>query len=209
MRLRNIKNKEEILNNSTYVIKDYNNNCGKWNEVFQNNNPIHLEIGVGKGKFIFENAEKNTQNNYIGIEKNASILSIAVKRHKDINLPNLKLICADAENINKIFSKEIDTLYLNFSDPWPKKRHHMRRLTSSKFLNLYEEIFKISKTIIMKTDNQQLFEYSLENLSNYNYRFEKVRLDLHNSDITDQVTTEYEEKFKKENKPIYMLIARK
>ncbi len=208
MRLRNVKNKKTILDESRYLVKSYENYRGKWKKLFKNTNDLHLEIGVGKGKFIFESALKNPQFNYIGIEKSASILAIAIKKYHDIDLPNLKLICADAKEVDRIFKREIDTLYLNFSDPWPKKRHQSRRLTSPIFLSLYSQIFAKTKKIILKTDNRQFFEYSLENLSSHNYIIEKISLDLDHSDFPNEVTTDYEEKFKKENKLIYLLIAR-
>ncbi len=211
MRLRNVKNKEEILNNSLLLLKDYGKYKGKWNEVFNNSNPIYIEIGMGKGKFILENALKYPNINFIGIERLDSILARAIQKIEKVEpLPkNLKIVRMDAKNIQDAFEKEIDRLYLNFSDPWPKKRHAERRLTSSTFLKKYENIFKNTKEIIMKTDNVPLFEFSLVTLSNNNYILEKVSLNLHNSDIEDNIMTEYEEKFYEKSVNINYLRAKK
>lgn len=211
MRLRNVKNKEEILNNSHLLIKDYDKYKGKWHEVFNNSNPIHIEIGMGKGKFILENALKYPNINFIGIERLDSILARAIQKIEKIEpLPNnLKIVRMDAKNIEDAFDKEIDRLYLNFSDPWPKKRHMERRLTSNTFLKKYENIFKNTKEIIVKTDNVSLFEFSLVTLSSNNYILEKVSLDLHKSDVLDNIMTEYEEKFYENSVKINYLRAKK
>lgn len=211
MRLRNVKNKEEILNNSLLLIKDYAKYKGKWNEVFNNQNPIYIEIGMGKGKFILENALKYPNINFIGIERFDSILARAIQKiEKENPLPqNLKIVRMDAKNIEDVFDHEIDRLYLNFSDPWPKKRHAERRLTSNTFLKKYEKIFKNDQEIIMKTDNVPLFEFSLVSLSTNKYTLEKVSLNLHSSDIEDNIMTEYEEKFSEESIKINYLKARK
>jgi len=207
LRLRNVKNKKEILSNSTFIVENPKEHLGKWNKLFNNNNPIHIEIGMGKGKFIKEKALNNPNINYIGIERIDSILAKAVKGIKN-DIINLKLIRLDAQNIEEVFDKEVECLYLNFSDPWPKDRHSKRRLTSEIFLNKYEKIFSKDKIIIQKTDNRNLFEYSIESLTKSGYKIEKVSLDLHKSDIENNVMTEYEEKFMKENKIIYYLIAK-
>ncbi len=211
MRLRNVKNKEEILNNSLLLIKDYAKYKGKWNEVFNNQNPIYIEIGMGKGKFILENALKYPNINFIGIERFDSILARAIQKiEKENPLPqNLKIVRMDAKNIEDVFDHEIDRLYLNFSDPWPKKRHAERRLTSNTFLKKYEKILKNDQEIIMKTDNVPLFEFSLVSLSTNKYTLEKVSLNLHSSDIEDNIMTEYEEKFSEESIKINYLKARK
>lgn len=211
MRLRNVKNKEEILNNSHLLIKDYDKYKGKWHEVFDNSNPIYIEIGMGKGKFILENALKYPDINFIGVERLDSILARAIQKIEKIEpLPkNLKIVRMDAKNIEDAFDKEIDRLYLNFSDPWPKKRHTERRLTSNTFLKKYENIFKNTKEIIMKTDNVSLFEFSLVTLSSNNYILEKVSLDLHRSDVLDNIMTEYEEKFYENSVKINYLRAKK
>lgn len=209
MRLRNIKGSKEKVEKSKYIVNNYINYKGKWNTLFKNNNPIHIEIGMGKGKFILESALNNPNTNYIGIEKYDSVMYKAVKKIDKYTLNNLKLIKCDAKEIMNIFSKEIDLIYLNFSDPWHKDRHHKRRLTSTFFLSLYDHIFKDNCNIIMKTDNRLFFEYSIVTLSNYGYIFDKVSLDLHNSNIENIITTEYEEKFIKEGKAIHMFEAHK
>ena len=207
MRLRKLKNEKEILNNSKYIIQNPKDYCNKWETVFKNNNPIHIEVGMGKGKFILENAIKYPEINFIGIEKFDSAIVRAIKKIEDYNLPNLKLIRMDAEEINDVFLNEISCMYLNFSDPWPKDRHEKRRLTHSNFLKLFDNIFKNDKIIIQKTDNRKLFEYSVSSLSNYGYKIEKISCDLHN-DEENIITTEYEEKFMKIG-PIFMAIYRK
>ena len=194
MRLRNVKNAKIIVENSSYVINTPEEYIGKYSKLFNNNNPINVEIGMGKGDFIINMAKNFPEYNFIGIEKYESVLVRAVEKLKIMDLPNLKLINIDAINIDKIFKKEINTLYLNFSDPWPKKRHAKRRLTSEVFLKLYDKIFANKKHIVLKTDNIILFASSLENLNNYGYKFNKVSLDLESEDIFN-ITTEYERKF--------------
>ena len=207
MRLRKLKNEKELLNSSKYIIENPKEYFGKWKSVFKNDNPIHIEVGMGKGKFILENAIKYPNINFIGIEKFDSAIVRAIKKIEDYNLSNLKLIRMDAEEINEVFDKEIDCMYLNFSDPWPKERHEKRRLTHSNFLKRFDSIFKGDKIIIQKTDNRKLFEYSLTSLVNYGYKIDKISLDLH-KDEEEIITTEYEEKFMKIG-PIYKGIYRK
>jgi len=201
MRLRNVKNKEEIMNNSLYLIKNPEDYKGKWNELFENNNPIYIEIGMGKGKFIIENALNNPNINYIGIEKYDSIVAKGLKKIPK-NIKNLFIIRYDALNINNIFDKEIDLIYLNFSDPWPKKRHHFRRLSSEKFLEKYDGIFRDKGIIEMRTDNRDLFQYSLIKYSSNGYILDEVYLDFHNDNMPS-ITTEYEDKFSEKGIPIY------
>lgn len=194
MRLRNVKNAKEIVNNSEYVILEPNKHIGKYKEIFKNNNPIRIEIGMGKGDFIIGMAEKYPNINFIGIEKYESVMVRAIEKLENKNIKNLKLIRMDAITIDKVFNKEIDTIYLNFSDPWPKTRHAKRRLTSDIFLKLYDKIFISTPHIIQKTDNILLFASSIESLSKNGYTLEKVSLDLKNTDI-ENVLTEYETKF--------------
>lgn len=194
MRLRNVKNAYDIVNNSEYTVKEPEKMKGKYKILFNNNNPIHLEIGMGKGNFIIGMAESNPDINFIGVEKYESVMVRAIQKLEEKKLPNLKLICYDAKTINEVFDHEIETLYLNFSDPWPKTRHEKRRLTSPNFLKLYDDIFIGEPHIIQKTDNIGLFGYSLSSLSMYGYTLNKVSLDLHNEDIFN-VETEYEHKF--------------
>ncbi len=206
MRLRKLKDEKLLISNSKYIVNNPKDYRGKWNSVFSNNNEIYIEIGMGKGKFILENAIKYPDINFIGIEKYDSAIARAIKKIEDYNLSNLKIIRMDAEDINLVFDKEVSCLYLNFSDPWPKERHEKRRLTNFRFLRLYDNIFKDKSLIIQKTDNRKLFEYSLCSLSNYGYKLEKISCDLHKDE--DVITTEYEEKFMKLG-PIYMAIYRK
>lgn len=196
MRLRNVKNALEIVNNNKYVINDPENYKGNFKSLFKNNSDIHLEIGMGKGDYIIKSAIKYPNINFIGIEKYESVMVRAIEKLENLELDNLKLIRMDAMNIDNVFSHEIDTLYLNFSDPWPKYKHEKRRLTSPIFLEKYDNIFKNEPHIIQKTDNISLFAYSIMSLSNYGYIFNKVSLDLDNEDIPN-IETEYERKFKK------------
>lgn len=209
MRLRNIKGSKEIVAKSDYVVNDYKEYKGKWKELFNNNNPIYLEIGIGKGQYLINSALKNPNINYIGIEKYDTVLLKAIKKLNDQQLSNLKIISCDAKDINDIFDKEIDTILLNFSDPWKKERHSKRRLTSEIFLNKYKDIFISDNHIIMKTDNINLFEFSIETLSQYGYIFNDISLDLHNSKNKDIITTEYEDKFIEKGNAICFLDAYK
>lgn len=203
MRLRNVKNKEEIMNNSKYLVKDYFDYKGKWNELFGNNNPIYIEIGMGKGKFIIENAVMYPDINFIGIEKFDSVICKGLQKIPD-GLNNLIMIRADALDIDNIFDKEIDRIYLNFSDPWPKNRHHLRRLSSKVFLNKYDSLFKNDASIFMRTDNRGLFQYSLVSFSENGYILRDLSLDLHKDDMP-LITTEYEDKFSNLDMPIYFV----
>ena len=205
MRLKHIKNADVIISASPYLVKDPMEYKGKWNELFGNDNPIEIEIGTGKGKFIISKALANKNINYIGIEKYDSPLVSAVKKLNEVEeVPNLKLICFDAANIDQIFNKEIDKIYLNFSDPWPKKRHAKRRLTSSIFLVKYDNLFKENKRIELKTDNDDLFDYSVQSFKENGYSILKV-----DRDFFDEFTTEYEEKFIARGKNINYVIAQK
>lgn len=194
MRLRNVKNAASIVEKSKYVINNPEEFIGKFQNLFNNDNPINIEIGMGKGDFIIGMAKKYPNINFIGIEKYESVMVRAIEKLENIELPNLKLIRMDAIEIDKVFNKEVNTIYLNFSDPWPKKRHAKRRLTSEIFLKLYDNIFASTPHIIQKTDNIGLFASSLVSLSKYGYTLEEVSLDLKNEDI-DNVVTEYENKF--------------
>ena len=205
MRLRNLKNKSEIINNSEYVVKDPEKHIGKWNSLFDNNNPIYIEIGMGKGKFIVENAINNPNINYIGIEKVDNVLARALP-NIPVGLNNLKILRLNAQDIDLCFNKEVDLVYLNFSDPWPKSRHADRRLTSKIFLEKYDKIFKGEPSIQLRTDNYNLFRYSIESLSQYGYGLYDVSFDLHN-EATDLITTEYEDKFVSNGDNIYYLHA--
>lgn len=209
MRLKNVKNASNIINESKYVIKDFKNNKGKWDKEFKNNNPIKIEIGMGKGDFIIGMAIQNPDINYIGIEMFDSVMARAVQKLDDKYIPNLRLIRMDANYINEAFEKEIDAIYLNFSDPWPKKRHAKRRLTSYEFLCKYDDVFKEKKVIIQKTDNINLFAFSIEALSLYGYTLKNVTLDLYDNMIEGNVATEYEKKFNDKGVKICRLEAYK
>ncbi len=208
MRLRNVKGASDIIDASTYIIKNYKDYKGKYNTLFNNNNKLHIEIGMGKGNFIIEMAKRNPNINFIGIEKFDSVIVRALEK-LDEEVSNLKLIRMDATEIEEVFYKEIDTIYLNFSDPWPKNRHEDRRLSSYKFLKRYDNLFKNSKNIIMKTDNRKLFEYSIISFTNYGYKIEEISLDLYNDEVGDNVQTEYEKKFHNLGLPIYKIVVKK
>ena len=204
MRQRNVKNKEEIITSSKYFVNNPESYIGKWSTYFQNNNPIYIEIGMGKGQFIIENAKRYPNINFIGIEKYDSILALALKKI-NIELPNLVMLRLDAFNIDSIFKEEIDTIYLNCSDPWPKKTHAKRRLTSPEFLKKYDLIFKNNNHIVMKTDNKDLFSYSIKTLNNHGYYINNITFDLEKEQDSLNIMTEYEEKFTKLNNPIYKI----
>ena len=205
MRLKCVKGAKEIVESSPYLIDNPEKYKSKFNKLFNNNNPIYIEIGMGKGKYIIENALNNPNINFIGIEKYDSVIVRAVQKLDNLEIPNLKLIRMDAEKIEDVFSKDIDLIYLNFSDPWPKTRHERRRLSSHEFLSRYDSIFKDKKHIIQKTDNRKLFEFSIMSYTSYGYNIENISLDLHNDDIKDNITTEYEDKFVSLGQPIYMI----
>ena len=208
MRLRNVKNKEEILNNSSYFISNGEEYIGKWRELFGNDNPIYIEIGMGKGKFIIENAVKYPDINFIGIEKYDSVIAKSLPKIP-AGLSNLVILRLDALNIDKVFSHEVSRIYLNFSDPWPKVRHSLRRLSSKVFLAKYDNIFKDKMQICMRTDNRDLFVYSLLSFSEYGYTLKKLSLDLHSEEIDNLITTEYEDKFSDKGMPIYAVVVEK
>ena len=204
MRLRNVKDASIKIDASNYIIKDYEDYKGNYKSIFNNDNKLCIEIGMGKGDFIIGMARNNPDINFISIEKYDSVMVRAVEKLDGVDLQNLKLIKMDAEYIENAFDKEIDTIYLNFSDPWPKDRHEKRRLTSSNFLKKYDSLFKRTKHIIFKTDNRKLFEYSIKTLTDYGYAINSISLDLHSDDIFN-VETEYEKRFSSLGYPIYMI----
>lgn len=209
MRLKNVKGAKDIIESSSYLILNPEQYKGNYKKIFNNNNPIYIEIGMGKGDFIINNALKYPDINFIGIEKFDSVIVRAIQKLDDKVIPNLKLIRFDAMEIEQIFDKEIDLLYLNFSDPWPKERHAKRRLTSPIFLEKYDNIFKNNKKIIMKTDNRKLFEYSIVSLTNNGYYINDISLDLYKDDIKDNIPTEYEKRFNELGYPIYKIDVEK
>ena len=201
MRLRNVKNKEEIMNSSSYLIRNPKDYKGKWKDLFNNNNPIYIEIGMGKGKFIIDNAKMYPDVNFIGIEKYDSVVAKSLQKIPE-GLNNLIIVRGDALEIDEWFDREIDKIYLNFSDPWPKNRHHLRRLSSRVFLEKYDFIFRDIYDIEMRTDNKDLYTYSLVSFSENGYILKEISLDLHNDNMPE-ITTEYEDKFSKDGMPIY------
>lgn len=195
MRLKNVKGANEIIINGKYFLNDPFQYKGCWDKVFDNgNNQLYIEIGIGKGNFIINNALKYPNINFVGIEKFDSVIVRAIQKSNELEINNLKIVRMDAKDIGDIFDKEIDTLYLNFSDPWPKDRHAKRRLTSDNFLRRYETIFKNDKHIIMKTDNIDLFNFSLDSFVRNGYRILNVTNDLVKENV-DNIMTEYEERF--------------
>ena len=206
MRLRKVKNAlEKIQDYPNIVIPNAKNNRGKWNSIFKNDNPIYLEIGMGKGKFIIEHAKKNPNINYIGLEKEESVLVRALEKLIEEPLENLILLHEDAFELNEIFADgEIKKIFLNFSDPWPKSRHAKRRLTCNNILNNYRRVLEINGSIEMKTDNRKLFEYSILEFINNKLEFEELSLNLH-EDKEDIITTEYEDKFISKGNVIYFV----
>ena len=209
MRLRNIKNaNERLAQNERDFVADPQSFKGSWSQAFKNDNPIHIEIGMGKGQFLTQLALQNPNINYIGIEKFTSVQLRASEKLTELELTNVRLINVDAKNLNEYFDKgEVDRIYLNFSDPWPKNAHAKRRLTSNRFLPIYEDILTKDGEIHFKTDNRLLFEFSLESLNNYGLILSNISLDLHNSDFEGNIMTEYEERFSKFG-PIYRLEAK-
>ena len=194
MRLKNVKGANEIIINGVYYVSEPCLYKGKWNSVFGNENPIYIEIGMGKGDFIIENAKRYPNINFIGIEKFDSVIVRAIQKSNELELNNLKIVRIDANKLDSIFDKEIDLIYLNFSDPWPKDRHAKRRLTSPIFLNIYDNVFRNDNKIVMKTDNIDLFNYSLESLMENGYEIEYKTNDL-DCKNSDNIMTEYENKF--------------
>lgn len=209
MRLRNVPGADEVILESKYVMQQIKQN--EWKKVFGNCNPIHIEIGMGKGKFLIEMANKNPTINYIGIEKYTSVLIRAIQKIDQYDeLSNLRFICMDAEKITEVFGHgEIEKIYLNFSDPWPKARHAKRRLPSKEFLDRYNQILKADGSLEFKTDNNTLFEFAVEQLALTNWKIKSITYDLHANDglSINNVMTEYEEKFSSLGNPIHKYIV--
>ena len=215
MRLRNITGSREVIAGSPYVVpEDTLESCpGTWHEIFGNDHPIHIEIGMGKGRFLHTLAKSNPQINYVGIEKNSSFLLRAIQKMEEDELPNLKFIRMDAEDIDKVFGKgEVDRIYLNFSDPWPKARHARRRLTSPDFFARYDKVLVQDGQVEFKTDNRDLFDFSVESLGeSETWGISECTYDLHHDEIMNvgNIMTEYEEKFSSMDHPICKLIAKR
>ena len=211
MRLRNIPGAEEVVSNSPYCIQNPTELKGKWHSFFGNENPIHIEVGMGKGKFIMELAALHPDINYIGIERYTSVLLRAVQKMEEQPLPNIHFLCIDAATLPEIFDKdEVSLIYLNFSDPWPKDRHAKRRLTSREFLARYDQFLKKDGHIEFKTDNQDLFTFSLQEIEESPlWKLDASTRDLHNDPALNEgnIMTEYEEKFSSMGNPICKLIT--
>ena len=209
MRLRNVRGAKEAIDESEYVIKEPVKWKGRWRELFGNNHPIHLEIGMGKGKFITTLAAEHPDINYIGIERFSSVLFRAMEKQQDQKLSNLIFLREDAAEITEYFDfSEINRIYLNFSDPWPKDRHAKRRLTSKEFFARYNQILKPDGDVQFKTDNRMLFDFSLEQVEEAGWTLAVQTFDLHHSVYQDgNVMTEYEEKFSAKGNPICKLVA--
>ena len=211
MRLRKVKGAKEAIDASSLVIHDAITKKGHWQEIFGNTNPVHIEIGMGKGRFLTALAKQNPDVNYIGIERYDSVLVRALeKREQEEEITNLFYLCEDAKNITEVFApEEVARIYLNFSDPWPKDRHAKRRLTSRQFFARYDKVLKKEGHLEFKTDNQDLFTFSLEEIPEAGWRLDASTRDLHHDEILNEgnVMTEYEEKFSSMGNPICKLIA--
>ncbi|OHX29990.1 tRNA (guanosine(46)-N7)-methyltransferase TrmB [Bacillus mycoides] len=210
MRLRHKPYAMDRINEYSHiVIGKPEESAGNWKEIFGNEQPIHIEVGTGRGRFMYDMAKANPHINYIGIEKFTSVVVDALDKLIEEEVPNLKLINKDAEDLTVFFAKgEIDRVYLNFSDPWPKNRHTKRRLTYKTFLRNYEEVLVDGGEIHFKTDNQGLFEYSIMSMAEYGMLLTYLSLDLHNSDYEGNIMTEYEEKFSSKGHRIYRVEAK-
>lgn len=212
MRLRNVPGSREAIADNDMAINEPTELKGKWKEEFGNDNPIRIEIGMGKGRFITTLAMENPDINYIGIEKYSSVLIRAIERCEEIEVPNLRFIRMEAEYICDVFEKgEVDRIYLNFSDPWPKDRHAKRRLTSKQFFERYDVILKKDGIVEFKTDNDLLFQFSLEQVPEAGWELIEQTWDLHNDErlMQGNVMTEYESKFSQMGNPIHKLIAKR
>ena len=208
MRLKNVKGSREKIAANEYTLKDAERLKGHWKEYYGDDRPIHLEIGMGKGKFLMEMARLHPQTHYLGIEKFSSVLVRAVEKMEEDPRPNLHFLRMDAEYIGKVFAPgEIEKIYLNFSDPWPKERHTKRRLTSRQFLDRYKEILAEGGTIEFKTDNRSLFDFSVEEVRDAGWIIDYVTYDLHHSDhLEGNVMTEYEERFVEKGNAICKMV---
>ena len=214
MRLRHITGSEDIIAASPYVVHDEKTMKGKWKEIFDNDSMLYIEVGMGKGRFIIDNAVKYPNINFIGIEKYSTVLLKAISKLESLdNIPaNLKFICMDAKEIEEVFdTEEVDRIYLNFSDPWPKDRHAKRRLESREFLTKFSHILKKDGTIEFKTDNRGLFDFAVSELEPAGFEAEVITYDLHNDKVLCEgnIMTEYEEKFSSIGNPICKYIIRR
>lgn len=209
MRLRNIPGSRDVIAESEFVVHEFKEAKGKWSEVFGNSNPIRIEVGMGKGRFLYELAQSNPDINYVGIEKFSSVLLRAIQKQEENPLENLKFIRMEAEEIAEVFGPgEVDRIYLNFSDPWPKDRHAKRRLPSRQFLARYDQFLKPDGVIEFKTDNKDLFDFALIEVKEAGWKIEALTYDLHSDELMNEgnVMTEYEERFSSMGNPIFKYI---
>ncbi|MCI9541336.1 MAG: tRNA (guanosine(46)-N7)-methyltransferase TrmB [Lachnospiraceae bacterium] len=211
MRLRNVQGAKEAIDRNEFVIKEPRCQKGHWNELFGTDAPIDIEVGMGKGRFLITLAQQNPEINYVGIEKFSSVLIRALEKQNELRLPNLYFLREDATELTEFFGKsEVDRIYLNFSDPWPKDRHAKRRLTSKEFFARYNQILKPEGEVQFKTDNRILFDFSLGQIEEAGWETSCITYDLHHSEYAEgNVMTEYEEKFSKKGNPICKLVARR
>lgn len=209
MRMRKKKNCAARMERCSEIrITDPEQYKGKWHEVFGNDNPIHIEIGCGKGSFVKGMAQMHPEINFIAIEKVEDVIVMAMEKVMAADLSNVRFMDLDAEKIEDFFERgEIKRIYLNFSDPWKKKKQAKRRLTHKNFLDRYKKVLNIGDYIWFKTDNKQLFEFSLNSFTEENFKLENITLDLHNSGFEGNVITEYEQRFADLGQPIYRLEA--
>ena len=210
MRLKHVKGAEEAIAANEYVVHDAKERPGKWQELFGNDHPIHIEIGMGKGQFLMELARRNPDINYLGMERYSSVLLRALQKMEEEPLPNLYFLCEDAAELPEMFANgELNRIYLNFSDPWPKARHAKRRLTSTEFLARYNLVLAADGQIEFKTDNMDLFDFSLESVEEAGWKLVGCSRDLHHDPTMNvgNIMTEYEEKFSAKGNPIYKLVA--
>ena len=212
MRLRNIPGADEAIADSPHCIQEPMAEKGRWHLIFGNENPIHIEIGMGKGQFIMQLAKEHPDINYIGIERYSSVLLRALQKMEIEPLPNIRFLCMDASIITEVFDKEeVAKVYLNFSDPGPKERHAKRRLTSRQFFERYDKILARNGVVEFKTDNDDLFAFSMEEVAEAGWTLDAHTFDLHHDPVLNEgnVMTEYEEKFSSLGHPIHKLIARR
>ena len=210
MRLRNITGAKQAITDSPFVVQEPMDKKGKWEKVFPAKRPIHMEVGMGKGRFLMDMARLYPAKNYLGVEMYDSVLLRALQKRQEEELDNLLFLCVDARHLPDIFEKgEIDRIYLNFSDPWPKARHAKRRLTYRDFLKRYALILKKDGEIRFKTDNKDLFDFSIEEFTEVGWKLSDVTYDLHQAPAPGDVETEYEEKFSRKGNPVCRLVARR
>ena len=209
MRLKNVPGSQEAIEESRWVITEPEMYRGRWQEVFPSVQPLWIEIGMGKGRFLLEMAAAHPEGNFLGLEKYSSVLVRAMEKQEEAQLPNLMLVRADAEHLLDLFGpREADRIFLNFSDPWPKDRHAKRRLTSDRFLARYDVILAPEGQVEFKTDNTDLFDFSLETAEECGWEVTACTRDLHHSDMAEgNIMTEYEAKFSAAGNPICKMIA--